>query len=112
MSEAPNGIDLDELAAILDRRKGADPDVSYVARLHRDGLDAMLRKIAEESFELIMAAKEGDRGQLVHETADLWFHTLVLLSNRGLGPRDVLRELAHRSGISGLEEKAGRGKNS
>lgn len=101
---------LEELAAVLEQRRGADPDESYVARLHRDGLDAILKKIAEESCEVVMAAKDGDREHLVYETADLWFHTLVLLSHEGLGPGDVLEELARRFGTSGLDEKASRGK--
>jgi len=102
-------IDLDELAAVIEQRREADPGSSYVARLHRDGLDAILKKIAEESCEVVMAAKDGDRGHLVYETADLWFHTLVLLSHEGLGPGDVLKELARRFGTSGIAEKAARG---
>jgi len=109
MSEAKPGITLDELAAVLAQRRGADPEASYVAGLHRDGLEAILKKIAEESCELVMAAKDGDRRHLVYETADLWFHTLVLLSHEGLGPGDVMEELARRFGTSGLEEKAARG---
>lgn len=104
------GIDLNDLAAVLEQRKEADPGSSYVAKLHQQGLDAILRKVAEESFELLMAARDGDRGHLVCETADLWFHTLVLLSHEGLGPRDVLEELARRFGTSGLEAKARRDK--
>ena len=104
-------IDLNELAAVLEERKRADPEGSYVAKLHKGGLDGILKKVAEESFEVAMAAKEGDRGQLVYETADLWFHTLVLLSHEGLGPRDVLEELGRRFGTSGLEEKARRGES-
>lgn len=108
----PHGeMDLDDLAAVLEQRKDADPGASYVARLHHGGLDAILKKVAEESFEVAMAAKDGDREHLVYETADLWFHTLVLLSHAGLGPRDVLEELARRFGTSGLEEKARRDEN-
>lgn len=103
-------MDLDDLAAVLEQRKNADPGVSYVAGLHHEGLDAILKKVAEESFEVALAAKSGDREHLVYETADLWFHTLVLLSHSGLGPRDVLGELARRFGTPGLEEKAQRGK--
>lgn len=105
-------LDLDGLAAVLEQRKHADPESSYVARLHRDGLDAILKKVAEESFEVALAARDGDREHLVYETADLWFHTLVLLSHSGLGPRDVMAELARRFGTSGLEEKARRDENS
>ena len=112
MSGRRESVDLDELAAVLEERKQADPASSYVARLHQEGLEAILKKVAEESFEVAMAAKDGDRKHLVYETADLWFHTLVLLSHSGLGPRDVLKELARRFGTSGLEEKARRGENS
>lgn len=106
-----NEIDLNELAAVLEERKHADPESSYVARLYREGLDGILKKVVEESFEVTMAAKEGNREQLVYETADLWFHTLVLLSHQGLGPRDVLEELKRRFGTSGLVEKARREKS-
>ncbi|MBS1269732.1 MAG: Phosphoribosyl-ATP pyrophosphatase [Gammaproteobacteria bacterium] len=107
----PRGdIDLFHLAAVLEQRKQADPESSYVAKLHRQGLDAILKKLAEESFEVVIAAKGGDRGHLVYEAADLWFHTLVLLSHEGLGPGDVLEELARRFGTSGLKEKAERDK--
>ena len=99
---------LDELALILEHRKGADPDTSYVARLHAKGLDAILRKVGEEAVETILAAKSGDTLHLVRETADLWFHTLVMLSHAGLGPRDVVAELKRREGISGIDEKAAR----
>lgn len=100
---------LARLAEVLESRRQADPDKSYVARLYRDGLDAILRKISEEATETVLAAKTGDVGQITHEVADLWFHTLVLLSHQGLQPGDVLDELARRFGISGLEEKAARG---
>lgn len=110
MSAPERGIDLDELAAVLEQRKTADPETSYVAGLHRNGLDAILKKVAEEAFEVVLAARDGDRGHLVHETADLWFHTLVLLSHEGLAPRDVLEELARRFGTSGLDERARRDK--
>lgn len=109
VKDAVTGIDLNDLASVLEQRKRADPASSYVARLHHDGLDAILKKVAEESFEVLMAARDGDREHLVYEIADLWFHTLVLLSHEGLGPQDVLDELARRFGTSGLEEKARRG---
>jgi phosphoribosyl-ATP pyrophosphohydrolase len=100
---------LEKLAAVLEQRKQADPDGSYVARLYHKGLDAILKKIGEEATETVMAAKDGDRDKIVSETADLWFHCLVLLAHQGLQPDDVLRELERRFGLSGLEEKARRG---
>jgi phosphoribosyl-ATP pyrophosphohydrolase len=102
---------LARLAEVIEARRGADPEKSYVARLHRDGLDAILKKIGEEATETVLAAKAGDAAQLAHEVADLWFHTLVLLSHRGLGHEVVLAELARRFGVSGLDEKAARGKS-
>lgn len=101
---------LRELAEVLEQRKSAEPDSSYVAKLYDKGLDAILKKIGEEATETVMAAKDGDREQIVYETADLWFHTLVLLAQQGLGPQAVLDELARRFGLSGLEEKANRSK--
>jgi phosphoribosyl-ATP pyrophosphohydrolase len=97
-----------KLAAVLEARKSADPKSSYVAGLYAKGLDAILKKIGEEATETVIAAKGGDNAQIVYETADLWFHTLVLLAQRGLGPEDVLKELDRRFGLSGLEEKAAR----
>jgi len=79
-----------------------------VAKLYAKGNDAILKKVGEEATETVIAAKGGDKGQIVYETADLWFHTLVLLAHHGLGPEDVLNELARREGMSGIEEKAGR----
>lgn len=99
---------LDRLAEVLEARKGADPDSSYVAKLYSKGQDAILKKIGEEATETVMAAKDGDADKIVYETADLWFHTLVLLASQGLGPKDVLAELDRRFGLSGLEEKAQR----
>ncbi|HQU15737.1 MAG: phosphoribosyl-ATP diphosphatase [Chromatiales bacterium 21-64-14] len=96
------------VGAILEARKEADPGSSYVASLYHKGQDAILRKISEEATETLLAAKQNDARQIVHETADLWFHTLVLLASHGLGPRDVLGELERRFGVSGLDEKAGR----
>jgi phosphoribosyl-ATP pyrophosphohydrolase len=81
-----------------------------VARLYDKGLDAILKKIGEEATETVMAAKDGERDKLVYEIADLWFHSLVLLAHQGLKPQDVLDELDRRFGLSGLEEKARRGK--
>jgi phosphoribosyl-ATP pyrophosphohydrolase len=99
---------LKKLADALEARKDAAPDGSYVAGLYAKGLDAILKKIGEEAAETIIAAKTGDRRQIVHETADLWFHTLVMLAQQGLAPDDVLKELERRFGRSGLDEKAAR----
>jgi len=101
---------LERLAEVLEARKNADPDSSYVAKLYSKGLDAILKKIGEEATETVMAAKDGDRKKIIYETADLWFHSLVLLAHQGLKPQDVLDELDRRFGLSGLEEKARRGK--
>jgi phosphoribosyl-ATP pyrophosphohydrolase len=99
---------LERLADTLEARKGADPASSYVAGLYSKGTDAILKKVGEEATETVLAAKGGDKLALVRETADLWFHTLVMLANAGLRPRDVLAELARREGISGVVEKAAR----
>jgi phosphoribosyl-ATP pyrophosphohydrolase len=99
---------LDRLAEVLEARKGADPDSSYVAKLYSKGQDAILKKIGEEATETVMAAKDGEADKVIYETADLWFHTLVLLASMDLGPQDVLAELDRRFGLSGLEEKARR----
>ena len=100
---------LRQLAEVLEQRKGADPACSYVAGLYERGLDAILKKVGEEATETILAAKGGDPREIVRETADLWFHTLVMLAQRDLGPDQVLQELERRFGLSGLEEKASRG---
>ena len=99
---------LQQLAEILEQRKTADADSSYVASLYHKGLDAILKKIGEEATETVMAAKDGDKEKLVYEVADLWFHTLVLLAQEDLSPDDVLQELARRFGVSGIDEKASR----
>ena len=99
---------LNELAAVLEARKSGAASSSYVAGLYAKGLDAILKKIGEEAAETLIAAKGGNREQIVHEVADLWFHTLVLLAAQGLKPDDILQELARRFGTSGLVEKAGR----
>lgn len=99
---------LGRLAQVLEARKQASPDSSYVAKLYAKGPDAVLKKIGEEATETILAAKDGDAEQIVYETADLWFHTLVMLAQHGLGPDDVIGELGRRFGISGIEEKASR----
>ena len=102
---------LSKLAAVIESRKAADPTQSYVAKLFSKGTDAMLKKIGEEATELVMAAKDGDKQKIVYETADLWFHSLVALAQFGLGPEDVLKELARREGLSGLDEFASRSKD-
>jgi len=99
---------LHRLAATLAERKKAPADTSYVASLYAKGTDAICKKIAEEAAETIMAAKDGDRLHIVRETADVWFHTLVLLAQFDLGPDDVLAELHRREGISGIDEKRSR----
>jgi phosphoribosyl-ATP pyrophosphohydrolase len=99
---------LDRLAALLEQRKSADPQSSYVAKLYGKGMDAILKKVGEESAETIIAAKDGDPQKIIYETADLWFHTLIMLAHAGLSPEDVLNELARREGLSGLVEKAQR----
>lgn len=99
---------LSRLAETLEGRKLADPESSYVAKLYAKGLDAILKKVGEEATETVIAAKGGDKSQVVYEMADLWFHCMVLLAQQGLHPDDVLAELARREGLSGLVEKAGR----
>jgi phosphoribosyl-ATP pyrophosphohydrolase len=101
---------LSELAETLESRKNAEPDSSYVASLYDKGLDEILKKIGEEATEVVIAAKSGEKTAIIHETADLWFHTLVMLAQQGLGPDDILSELGRRFGLSGLEEKARRKK--
>ena len=101
---------LDRIAASIEERKKADPQKSYVASLFAKGDDAMLKKIGEEATETVLAAKSGDKLQLVHETTDLWFHCMIVLERHGLGPADVLAEMQRREGISGLDEKAARKK--
>ncbi|EXJ17250.1 phosphoribosyl-ATP diphosphatase [Imhoffiella purpurea] len=101
---------LTRLAAVLEERKAADPESSYVAKLYSKGLDAILKKVGEEATETVMAAKDGVPDKIVYEVADLWFHTLVLLAHQNLGPESVLAELDRRFGLSGLEEKARRAK--
>ncbi len=100
---------LQQLTDVLEERKQADPDTSYVAGLYAKGLDAILKKIGEEATETVMAAKDGDAQHLVSEIADLWFHCMVLLTQQGLEVDAVLDELGRRFGLSGLEEKAARG---
>ena len=101
---------LERLEATLAARLGADPASSYVASLHAQGQDQILKKVAEEAVETVIASKSGDRGSIVHETADLWFHCLVMLAWHGVPLGEVLAELERREGRSGLEEKASRPK--
>jgi phosphoribosyl-ATP pyrophosphohydrolase len=93
---------------LLEQRKSADPQSSYVAKLYAKGMDSILKKVGEEATETILAAKNNDKQHLIYETADLWFHTLVMLAQAGLKPQDVLDELARREGLSGIAEKASR----
>ncbi|MGH8750472.1 MAG: phosphoribosyl-ATP diphosphatase [Burkholderiales bacterium] len=101
---------LERLARTLESRKNASPDGSYVASLYAGGPDAILKKVGEEAAETLLAAKDGDKLQIVRETADLWFHCLVMLAYYGLKPDDVLQELERREGVSGISEKAARKK--
>ena len=113
---SPSSDALVRLAAIIESRRpgqGGDPETSYVARLLQKGPDAFLKKIGEEATEVVMAAKDMDRGasadagrKLVGEVADLWFHTMIALAHYGLKPADVIAELERREGTSGIEEKA------
>jgi phosphoribosyl-ATP pyrophosphohydrolase len=108
---SPGPLDvLERVAAAIAARRGADPATSYVASLFAKGEDAILKKIGEEATETVMAAKDGDKLRVAAEVADLWFHCLVLLARHGLGPSDVAAELARREGVSGIAEKAARGK--
>ncbi|GGX98704.1 phosphoribosyl-ATP diphosphatase [Vogesella sp. LYT5W] len=99
---------LQHIGDTLEARKESSPSSSYVASLFHKGEDAILKKVAEEAAEVLMASKDKDRLHLVREVADLWFHSMVLLAHHGLRPEDVLVELKRREGISGLDEKAAR----
>lgn len=101
----------ERIAQTLEARKSATAERSYVASLYANGIDAILKKIGEEATETLLAAKSGDRAQLIHEMADLWFHCLILLAQQNLGPADIAAELARREGVSGHTEKAARGAN-
>jgi len=103
---------LERLERAIAERRGADPATSYVAALNAKGADAILKKIGEEATEAVIAAKSGERAAIVHETADLWFHCLVMLAWHGVGVDEVLDELERREGRSGLDEKASRSKGS
>lgn len=101
---------LQRLTETIEARKTASPESSYVARLFSKGEDAVLKKIGEEATEVVLAAKDSDKPQIVYETADLWFHCMVMLARHGLSAEDVLEELARREGMSGIDEKASRSK--
>lgn len=108
-------LTLEELQSVIDQRKQSDPDQSYVAQLHKKGINKILEKVGEESTEAIIAAKDFDinrsddaRQALIGEVADLWFHTLVALSHLDCSQRDIMSELSRRFGTSGIEEKASR----
>jgi phosphoribosyl-ATP pyrophosphohydrolase len=102
---------LQRLTQTIESRKGAAADTSYVAKLFSKGEDAILKKVGEEATEVLLAAKGGDKAHLVYETADLWFHCMVLLAQHGLSADDVLNELARREGVSGITEKQSRKKD-
>jgi phosphoribosyl-ATP pyrophosphohydrolase len=103
---------LQQLAGTLAARRQADPAQSYVASLHHKGLNKILEKVGEEATEVILAAKDadagGDRNAVIGEVADLWFHSMVMLSHLGMDIEDVMRCLNDRVGVSGLDEKAAR----
>ena len=99
---------LQRLSQTIETRRHADPASSYVAKLLASGQDKILKKIAEEAAETIMASKDGNTDQIIYETADLWFHCLVMLAYHGISSDVVMQELARREGISGIDEKASR----
>ena len=101
---------LNQLAAVLEARKSADADSSYVASLYQAGTDKILKKLGEEATETVIAGKGGDRDEIIYETADLWFHSMVLLTHYNIDHQLILDELDRRFGLSGLEEKANRSK--
>ncbi len=108
-SDPERGDDtLARLAQVIESRRRGDPEKSYVARLFAKGIDAILKKVGEEATETVMAAKDGERQKIVCEVADLWFHSMLVLSAFDLRPADVLQELRRREGLSGLEEFAAR----
>jgi len=100
---------LTKLAAVLESRKSADPTSSYVASLYNKGTDTILKKLGEEATETVIAGKGGNRDEIIYETADLWFHSLVLLAHNDINPQVILDELDRRFGLSGIEEKENRG---
>ncbi|TKR56546.1 phosphoribosyl-ATP diphosphatase [Allopusillimonas ginsengisoli] len=111
MTASDTSTILARLADTLESRlpaNGGDPSSSYTAKLLARGPDAFLKKIGEEATELVMAAKDNTPDRILSETADLWFHSLIVLTHYGLRPEQVLEELARREGVSGLAEKASR----
>ena len=106
---------LTQLTQIIESRRQMDAETSYVASLHQKGLNKILEKVGEECTETIIAAKDaehsGDNSELIYETADLWFHSLVMLSHLGSNADAVLNELARRFNVSGHDEKASRSAN-
>ena len=102
---------IQRLTELLESRKEADPQVSYVAKLYSKGMNSILKKVGVEAAETIIAAKDGSKEDLIYETADLWFHTMVMLAEAGLSAQDVLNELARREGLSGIAEKASRSRD-
>ena len=102
---------LSKLSDILEARKTAEPDSSYVASLYARGINTILKKVGEEATETVIAAKDGNVEEVIYETADLWFHTLVMLKHLNIEPKAVLNELDRRFGLSGIEEKASRSKS-
>lgn len=102
---------IQRLTVALEERKSADPKTSYVAKLYSKGMNGILKKVGEEAAETIIAAKDGSQEDLIYETADLWFHTMIMLAQAGLSAQDVLEELARREGLSGIAEKASRSKD-
>ncbi len=101
---------LKQLGDVLEQRKQSDADDSYVASLYKAGTDKILKKLGEEATETVIAGKGGNRNEIIYETADLWFHSMVLLAHNDIAPQAVLDELARRFGLSGLEEKSSRRK--
>ena len=101
---------LKQLGEVLEQRKQSDADDSYVASLYKAGTDKILKKLGEEATETVIAGKGGNRDEIIYETADLWFHSMVLLAHNDIAPQVVLDELALRFALSGLEEKANRSK--
>ncbi len=99
-----------QLETILEQRKNASSNNSYVSSLYQKGTDEILKKIGEESAEVIMAAKDDTKDKIIYEVADLWFHTLVLLRHKDIEVDKIEQELSRRFGLSGLEEKANRNK--
>ncbi len=102
---------LTKLVTVLESRKNADADSSYVASLYQGGTDKILKKLGEEAIETVIAGKGGNQQEIIYETADLWFHSLILLSHNNIDVQAVLDELERRFGLSGHDEKAARTKS-